>query len=139
MRIFWDTNILIDLLTDARINHPIALKLLTYHIEHKIAIHLTHITLANVDYILAAHHDVYDFTKRFNNMRSFSKICIMDNKQADLALNSDWKDFEDALQYQSALAARCDYIITRDLKGFKKSKITVLTPEQFLEEQNNAN
>ncbi|WP_194851020.1 type II toxin-antitoxin system VapC family toxin [Nonlabens antarcticus] len=138
MRIFWDTNILIDLLTDARFHHATTLKLFAYHIENNAIIYLTPLSMANADYVLAAHHDVFDFTNRFRNMSSFTEVCTMDQEQAELAINSGWKDFEDSLQYQSALDYKCDYIITRDEKGFKKSLIPVLTPEQFLEEQNDA-
>jgi predicted nucleic acid-binding protein len=138
MRIFWDTNILIDLLTDARINHETTLKIFANHIENNATIFLTPLTLANADYILAAHHDVYDFTDRFRNMSSFTKVCTMNKKQANFAIHSGWKDFEDALQYQSALSAQCDIIMTRDHNGFKASLIPIYTPEQFLEEQNNA-
>ncbi|HFB61523.1 MAG TPA: PIN domain nuclease, partial [Bacteroidetes bacterium] len=47
-------------------------------------------------------------------------------------LNSDFSDFEDALQYFSALRAECDIIITRNAKDFKKSRIAVMTPDEFL-------
>ncbi len=134
MKIFWDTNILIDLLSDARQNHINAIKLFDYHFTNVVPIYLTSLTLANANYILAAHHEVFDFNHRFLQMQSTSDICIMNNNQAIKALKSDWSDFEDALQYQSALAAGCDIIITRDKKGFKKSVIRTLTPEEFLDE-----
>jgi len=41
-------------------------------------------------------------------------------------------DFEDGLQYYSAIENSQDIIITRDLKDFKGSKIPVMTPEEFL-------
>ena len=42
-------------------------------------------------------------------------------------------DYEDALQYVMAIQNRCEYLITRNTKDFKKvSKIKVLTPEAFL-------
>jgi predicted nucleic acid-binding protein len=50
----------------------------------------------------------------------------------DESLVSDFKDFEDAVQYQSALYVKADYIITRNQKDFKKSKIPVRTPTEFL-------
>lgn len=42
------------------------------------------------------------------------------------------KDFEDALQYHSALSAHCDVIVTRNTKDFYFSELTVSTPAQFL-------
>ena len=48
--------------------------------------------------------------------------------------SSNFSDFEDSLQYYTALEAKADYIITRNKKDFKKSKIPVMTPSEFLEQ-----
>jgi len=45
---------------------------------------------------------------------------------------TDFKDFEDGLQYFSAIENDQDIIITRNLKDFKNSKIPSMTAEQFL-------
>lgn|GEM_PF-1485522 len=99
---------------------------------------LTPLTLAKAEYMVGAHHDVFDFEKRFGNLNPFIEICDMNQIQANLALESRRKDFENALLYQSAVGAGCDVIITRDFKGFEHSLITIYSPEQFLEEQTHA-
>ena len=48
------------------------------------------------------------------------------------ALNSSWKDFEDAVQHESALQIAADYIVTRNSDDFKSSFIEVLSPHDFL-------
>jgi predicted nucleic acid-binding protein len=50
-------------------------------------------------------------------------------KQAAL---SNFSDFEDAVQYYTAVSAKADVIITRNIKDYKQSTIPVLTAEQFL-------
>ena len=68
-------------------------------------------------------------------MRKFkiiSTICELDDLIIEKGLNSDFPDFEDALQYFSALRKECDIIITRNGKDFKKSQIPVMTPNEFL-------
>ena len=58
---------------------------------------------------------------------------MMDNNVVLRALNSDFKDFEDALQnYSDELNKEIDIIITRNIKDFKYSKLAVMTPDQFL-------
>jgi predicted nucleic acid-binding protein len=47
-------------------------------------------------------------------------------------LNSDFKDFEDAVQYYSAIKAGCKVIITRNGKDFKKSTIPIMTANEYL-------
>jgi len=138
MKIFWDTNIAIDLLSPKRKSHEIASKLMSYHVKNNEQITINSLTLANSSYILTSIYKYKDTPKRLVYLNSISTVCKMDKHQADLALASEWDDFEDALQYQSAIAYGCDLIISRDKRGFKNSVIPVLTPEQFLEEQNNA-
>jgi hypothetical protein len=58
---------------------------------------------------------------------------MVDNNVVFRALNSDFKDFEDALQnYSAELNKEIDIIITRNTKDFKHSKLAVMTPDQFL-------
>jgi len=48
-------------------------------------------------------------------------------------LNSNFKDFEDALQnYSAELNGQIDLIVTRNIKDFSKSSLGVMTPENYL-------
>jgi predicted nucleic acid-binding protein len=61
------------------------------------------------------------------------QILNLDEKVVGLSLNdNDFKDFEDALQYFSAIENEVDIIITRNLKDFQKAKLPVMTAAQFL-------
>ena len=61
-------------------------------------------------------------------------ILSLDEKVISLALNdNEFKDFEDGLQYYSALENNIEIIITRNLKDFEYSKIPVMTAGQFNE------
>ncbi len=51
-----------------------------------------------------------------------------------MALNVSFKDFEDAIQYSSAVINQLDIIVTRNIKDFPISKPKIFTPSQFLEE-----
>ena len=46
-------------------------------------------------------------------------------------LKTDFKDYEDAIQYYCALSfTEIDFIVTRDTRDFKKSALPVLTPSE---------
>ncbi len=49
-----------------------------------------------------------------------------------MALKSGWKDFEDAIQYFSAMEAGANLIVTRDVSGYEEQKVKVVTPEDAL-------
>ncbi|MCH8232502.1 MAG: twitching motility protein PilT [Bacteroidetes bacterium] len=56
----------------------------------------------------------------------------MDDKIIDLSLNSDFNDFEDTIQYYTAIENKFEIIITRNLRDFKLSKIPVMTANDYL-------
>jgi predicted nucleic acid-binding protein len=56
----------------------------------------------------------------------------LDELIIEKGLNSNFLDFEDSLQYFSALRTECDIIITRNGKDFKKSQLPIMTPDEFL-------
>lgn len=59
-------------------------------------------------------------------------IAAVDEKVIGLSLASDFRDFEDAVQYYSAVHARTDCVITRNKADYKAEGIPVMTPEEFL-------
>ena len=65
-------------------------------------------------------------------LRSGISIVEANENIIDLALISEFSDFEDAVQYYAAKSAGADFIITRNIKDYKQSTIPVLTAEQFL-------
>ena len=66
------------------------------------------------------------------NLRQLSLITEYDETVVDRSLSSNFKDFEDALQYYSALTKNVDVIITRNLKDFVDVTCPVLSPDEFL-------
>ena len=49
------------------------------------------------------------------------------------ALNLPWNDFEDAVQYSTALVNNVSGIVTRNVEDYKKSEIDIYTPEEIVE------
>ena len=50
------------------------------------------------------------------------------------ALDLNWNDFEDSVQYVAGQAISAEYIITRNAKDFLVGNIAVLTPDEFLDQ-----
>ena len=63
---------------------------------------------------------------------SVFEIAPVDKKGLLLALELDFTDFEDAVQFAAAKQINADFIITRNIKHYRKSDIPVLTPDLFL-------
>lgn len=60
------------------------------------------------------------------------EIAPLDKKILQRAIEENGKDFEDSIIYSSAFEVGADVIVTRDPKGFKHSRVSVLSLEEFL-------
>lgn len=60
---------------------------------------------------------------------------IVDLKADDLKRASalEFNDYEDAIQSVQANRVKANYIITRNIKDYNKSKVTAIKPSEFLE------
>ncbi len=67
-----------------------------------------------------------------SNFRQLSRVALVNERTVDDSLASQFKDFEDAMQYYTALRAKADAIITRNGKDFTHSKLPVMTAGEFL-------
>ena len=68
-----------------------------------------------------------------NKLKQIVKISPVSEQEVTAALHSDFPDFEDALQYYSAMAVHASIIISRNGKDFKQSSIPVMTADTFIE------
>ena len=93
--------------------------------------YISALTFATASYLLRKHGKT-ETRLLLDNLRKLSKITTIGEKEIDDALASTFDDYEDALQYFSALHQKVEAIITRNKKNFKASKIPVMTPTEFL-------
>jgi predicted nucleic acid-binding protein len=101
--------------------------------EKKIIGFTTPVIISNVYYLLSkvAKHQI--IIEKIKQLLTIVDIVKMDKNVVLNSLNSDFKDFEDALQNFSAVEnGKIKIILTRNIKDFKKSKLAVLTPETYL-------
>ena len=89
------------------------------------------IAFINVNYFLKKFTPITRI-EALKRIRTVVSIIEVNQETIDFALNSNFTDFEDAVQYYAAISANTDAIITRNIKDYKQSTIPVLTAEQFL-------
>jgi predicted nucleic acid-binding protein len=131
-RLFIDTNIVLDLLAK-RPDYASAAKLFTLADQGKLELSVSSLTFANTHYILVKHEGKEKTLKILRDLELVVTILDLSGKIVRLALNDkDFTDFEDGLQYYSALENGMEVIITRNQKDFKYSKLPVMNADQFL-------
>lgn len=131
-KVFLDTNIILDVMTQQKPFNVPANTIMKMGIEGKILLCATPLTFANCTYILRSSYKLANSINIIKAYKQYIYALTMDDGQCCNALNSDMPDFEDMLQYQAAIAAECDYIITRNEKHFPQEGITVVSSEHFL-------
>jgi len=128
-----DTDVILDFFFDREPFSNDAAQILTLCEKGKINGFVTSIMLSNIYYLLrktAKHEKVIQNLKMLMNLIGV----VTTNKETVLnALNSDFKDFEDALQNFSAQNSdQIKIIITRNIRDYKFSELSIMTPEMYL-------
>ncbi|MCA0364058.1 MAG: PIN domain-containing protein [Bacteroidetes bacterium] len=132
-KVFLDTNIVLDLL-EKRLPFYINASKIFYLAEKKqITIAVSSLTFANLNYILSKKTSINEARQILRKLRMLIDVISLSEKVIDLALNDlDFKDFEDALQFYSAMESKQNVIITRNQRDFPKIDIPIMNPEEYL-------
>lgn len=131
-RILVDTNIVLDLLAERKKFVLEAQELFTLSDKNKVKLYVSSLTFANTYYILSQQMKMNNVRTILRKFKVLIEVLPMDDKIIDLSLESDFKDFEDAIQYYTAIENDINIIITRNLKDFKTAKIPVLTAKSYI-------
>ncbi|NJY62861.1 PIN domain-containing protein [Salinimicrobium sp. CDJ15-81-2] len=132
-RLLIDTNIVIDLLSRRDEFYDEAADLFSRADKKELELTISSLTFANTNYILTKLKSSKEAKEILRKFKVLVELLSLDDKITELALSDDnFPDFEDGLQYYSAIENQIDIIITRNKKDFKNSKIPVLTAKEFL-------
>lgn len=133
-KLFIDTNIVIDLLSRREPFFEEAAELFSLADKKQIELSVSSLTIANTSYTLLRQMDSNKAKSVLRKLRLILKIFPLDDKIIGLALNDEiFSDFEDGLQYFTAVQNEQELIITRNLKDFKNSKLPTMTARQYIE------
>ena len=131
-KVFVDTNFIIDLVARPEFSGLIS-DILSKGRKKGIDFSICFLSLANYAYIDRKKNK----KELYENLRMLCKVFrVIPNNLANIeeSISLEPKDFEDAIQYCSALMGKCECIITRNKKDFISfSQIPIFTPIEFLE------
>ena len=132
-RLLIDTNIVIDLLSKREKFYDEAAALFSRADKKELVLTISSLTFANTNYILTKLKSAKEAREILRKFKVLVELLNLDDKITELALSDEsFPDFEDGLQYYSAIENQIDVIITRNKKDFKNSKIPVLSTKEFL-------
>ncbi|MDT0646091.1 PIN domain-containing protein [Zunongwangia sp. F260] len=131
--LFVDTNIVIDLLAKREPFCQPAGRLFSLADQGKLDLTISSLSFANTNYVLSRLKSAKEARRILRKFKVLVELLPLNDKIVELALNDEnFADYEDALQYYTALEFNQTIIISRNLKDFKSAEIPVMTADQYL-------
>lgn len=130
-RVFVDTNIVMDLLERTEQFFKEAQELFTLADKKEVKLYVSALTIANVHFLLHKHLKM-EARRVLAKFKVLVEVLPITDKILDLALASDQKGFEDAIQYFTAIEHDLEIIITRNKKDFKNLNLPILTAREYI-------
>ncbi|WP_281238308.1 type II toxin-antitoxin system VapC family toxin [Flavobacterium praedii] len=131
-RIFLDTYVILDLLGERVPFFDSIAKVATLADQKKLTLIVSPLSFTTINYVLNKYETSESVLNKLRKFKIICEVCEVNEETIDKALNSSFKDFEDAVQYFSALQSNCSIILTRNGKDFKQSTIAIMTAEEYL-------
>lgn len=131
-RVFVDTDVCIDLLSGRKPFNIFAERLFSLAEKGQIEICISALSISNIHYVLQAQYRAEEPTLLIAQFRTIVTVLAVNDKIIDRAIASLFTDFEDAIQYNTAIENNLKILITRNIKDYKQAIIQVVTPEAYL-------
>lgn len=131
-KVFIDTDIALDLLSEREPFYLHAAVLFSKADRKEISLFVSSLTFANLNYLLSKQYPSGQARKILTKFKILVTTLSVDEKIVELALSSDFKDFEDAIQYYTCIQNNLNTLLTRNTKDFRKAQIAIMTAEEFL-------
>ncbi len=132
-KLFLDSDVVIDFFTDREPHANPASELFELNEKGNVRLYLSAVSINNIYYIVRkflGHKRTLEVVETLTEM---TEIVGTSKKEIIQALNNNFTDYEDSVQYSSALTVKdLDAIITRNIKDYRNSSIAVMTPLNFL-------
>ena len=132
-KLFVDSDVVIDYFTDRELHANSASELFELNEQGIIKIYLSAVSINNIYYIVRRFLGRKKTIEVVELLTEMTEIVGTTKKEIIEALKNNFSDYEDSVQYSSALTIKkLDAIITRNIKDYRNSSIAIMTPLNFL-------
>lgn len=131
-KLFIDSDVCLDVLIEREPFADKSKELFSLIYEEEVQGLISSLSVVNIHYFLKKDVREPEAREIIARLKSFVTTLDVTDSVIEQALASPIKDFEDAVQYYTALKVGAENIITRNIKDFKKSTLPVYTPEEYL-------
>ena len=132
MKVFIDTNVLLDVLAKRRRFYRDSVRIWSLAEQGSVCGLISAISFNNIYYVVRKVRGSRTAERVLGMLRDVFTPVVLDGQILNQAIAAGFKDFEDAIQYHSALHAGAACIISRNPSDFPEGDIPAVTPAEFL-------
>lgn len=132
MRVLLDTNVVLDIALKREPFKENAARILDASDFDRMHVFITASMATDIYYLVRKPKGRETAIEFLADLLNLVDVCQVDRRTLSEALNSDFLDFEDAVQNAAAIESRIDIIVTRNKADYRTSSLTVLTPDEFV-------
>ncbi|MFN6558176.1 MAG: type II toxin-antitoxin system VapC family toxin [Nostoc sp. ChiSLP01] len=134
MRVLLDTNIILDFAFERHPFYTNTIQVFSFIYQKQIEGYLSASTFSDLYYIIRKDKGRASALSLLNRIVTLCQVATVDSGTINMALTTNFADFEDAIQYSTAVLNHLDAIITRNPGDFPVTTPRILTPEQLIRE-----
>ena len=131
-KVFLDTNVVLDFILKREGFAKDTALIFDLGERKKLELCISSLSVNNIDYVVSKIESAKKSKEIILRLLSLVDILSVGKSTVEKAVMSEFKDFEDALQNFCAAEADIPLIVTRNLKDYKKSSLSILSPKEFL-------
>jgi len=132
MKILVDSNVAIDVLLERDTFYTSALKVFGLS-KGSCEIFVSASTITDIYYIVSSLKKSKEIAMAsIKNLLAMVDVAAVTSNEIRQAVNLDWGDFEDAVQYAAGESIAVDYLVTRNKKDFASATLPVVSPDELL-------
>ena len=128
--VFVDTDVCLDLLSKREPFYQFSAQIFILSEQKRLRLYVSSLTFSHVYYLLTR-LKVKDVRNLLIKFKKLVSVLPVDEKTIELALTSKMSDFEDAIQYYTALNKGLPILLTRNMKDYSGLTMSVMTPQEY--------
>jgi predicted nucleic acid-binding protein len=133
MTAFLDANVVLDILLERQPWYTEAALIFSLSEKNLVSSFVSASSITDIFYLAQKEHGKQTARNSIKRLLQVFNPATVTGTNIRQALELEWNDFEDSLQFIVGESLAADFIVTRNVKDFTSSVIPVVTPAQFIE------
>ena len=131
-KVFLDSDVVLDFLTKRKPFVEESMRIFEYSARKELEIYISSLSINNIHYVVSKLESIKKSKDKIGILLNLVEILPVGKSTIEKSLLSDFKDFEDGLQNFCAEEGEMNILITRNIRDYTKSNLSIQTPKEFL-------